>query len=201
MGTSKHIARMALVASVVLMTSGCKFFDLSNPLLPEARFLAEPEPSMVTVTYDYRISDRTITAQPQDATYRIFSYPRDGTPGAFIHSYSVEYFDMNNKPIPTLYLAKANFGVAKYIPPASSAAGGAGGATGGVTMALPVYNQQVKLYGSEYAYSTAGPIIDLNRNFSHVITARVTLYAEDDNYNQIEIPFNVPIKFEANVVQ
>lgn len=190
----KAMLGMAAMALVATTLSGCKFFDIGNPLLPKARFIAEPAPSKIVVTYDYRQSQGLLTATVEDAAFNIFSFPNDGTPGVYIHSYSAEYFDMNGKPIPTLYLAKTNFGVSKYVPPASS------GSASQVEMQLPVYNQQVRLFGDDLAYNFAGGVA-LNRNFSHTINAAVTLYGEDDNFNQVEIRMSVPIQFMANISQ
>lgn len=187
-----HLSRIAVVTTLVALASGCKFFDLSNPLLPSARLVAQPDPTMVTVEYNLKLSDGTITTTAKEAVIKISSFPRDGTPGVFIHSYSAEYFDQAGKAISPLDLKRVSFGVATYLPPASAQK------SSEAAMTLPIYNQQVRLYGKEQAYSFAGGA-ELNKNLIHTINCRVTLYGEDDNFNQIEVPLNIPIRFDANI--
>ncbi|MNT57573.1 hypothetical protein D3C72_1949480 [compost metagenome] len=91
-----------------------------------------------------------------------------------------------------MLLAKANFGMSAYLPPASSTK------PSSIPLKLPIYNQQVRLYGQDLAFSFAGGA-SLNPNFSHTINARVTLYGEDDNYNQVQYSLNVPIRFTASI--
>ena len=196
MGTTRRKILSQLVGATALLTlaQGCAFFNLSNPILPSARFLAQPDPSMITVNYTYSREQNVINTEVQEGTVKVTSYPGDGTPGMFIHSYSAEYFDLAGKPIPAMFLAKANFGMASYLPAASS------NTPTEVSLVLPIYNQQVRIYGMNQAFLFGGDVA-LNPNFSHTINARVTLYGEDDNFNQVQIPFNVPIRFEANIQQ
>lgn len=181
-------------AALLSLAQGCAFFNVSNPLLPSARVVITPTPSMVEVGYEYSLASRTIVANATEAKIKIQSYPNDGTPGVYFHSYSAEYFDMAGKNIPSVLLAKANFGVSAYLPPASSAK------PQEISLDLPIYNQQVRLYGQGLAYSFAGTA-SLNPNFSHTINARVTMYGEDDNFNQVQYSLNVPIRFRANINQ
>lgn len=197
MGSARHMIRRRLAAAGLLVglaaAAGCALVP-GNPFLPSARLTAFPEPAMIQVNYTYKVKDETITAEPQEVKYKIRSFPNDGTPGVRIHSYTAEYLDMNSREIPTLFLAKANFGITAYVPPASPQKASE------VTLELPVYNQQVRLYGDDLAYSFAGGA-SLNRNWSHTIMARVTLIGEDDNLNQIQLPMDVPIRFTAQIVQ
>ena len=196
MGTTRRklVSQLVGVAALVTLAQGCAFFNLSNPFLPSARFTAQPNPSMVSVNYTFSRQQNVINTEATEAKIRVASFPRDGTPGMFIHSYSAEYFDLAGKPIPAMFLAKANFGVAAYMPAATASQ-----ATQ-VELDLPVYNQQVRLYGINQAFFFGGDV-SLNPNFSHTINARVTLYGEDDNFNQVQIPFHVPIRFQANITQ
>lgn len=173
---------------------GCRFFEIGNPILPKARVIAVPAPTMVTVKAQLRLQDGVIEVSAQDPTITIQSYPRDASPGVLITGYSAEYFDQANNPIPTLVLTKVNFGVAGYLPPAS------GNTPSTVAMTLPIYNQQVRGYAIDQVYSFVPEPI-LNRNLIHTINCRVTLYGDDDNYNPIEIPLSVPIRFEGNISQ
>lgn len=173
---------------------GCRFFDIGNPILPKARVLGVPSPSMVTVKAQLRKQDGVIDVQAQDPTITIQSYPRDASPGVLITGYSAEYFDQANNPIPTLVLTKVNFGVAAYLPPAS------GTSPAQTTLTLPIYNQQVRGYAIDQVYSFVPEPI-LNRNLIHSINCRVTLYGDDDNYNPIEIALSVPIRFEGSISQ
>ncbi|MDB5097782.1 MAG: hypothetical protein JWM80_2203, partial [Cyanobacteria bacterium RYN_339] len=43
--------------------------------------------------------------------------------------------------------------------------------------------------------------VQLNRNLIHTINCRVTLYGEDDNFNEVEVPLNVPIRFDGQITQ
>lgn len=184
-------ATFALMVGLGAMP-GCRFFDIGNPILPKARVFAVPEPTMVTVKAQLRIDDNVIEVSATDPNITVQSYPNDASPGVFISGYSAEYFDQANNAIPTLVLTKVNFGVAAYLPPASSASKST------VGMTLPIYNQQVRGYAIDQVYSFVPEPI-LNRNLIHTINCRVTLYGEDDNYNQIEIPLSVPIRFEGNI--
>jgi len=192
--TTRHLKSLCAagtMALTLLALPGCKLFDLGNPFLPKARVVAFPVPSMVNVKSTYRRSDNTIETQATDPNITIQSLARDASPGVQINSYSAEYFDQANNPIPTLVLTKVNFGVAAYLPPAS-------GSASTVSLLLPIYNQQVRLYATDQVYSFIPEAI-LNRNLIHSINCRVTLYGVDDNFNEIEIPFHVPIRFEGNI--
>lgn len=190
----KLLGRLGVAAVLVSMTSGCKFFDIGNPFLPEARLMAEASPTMVEVTYTYRLSDNTMQADGSAVTVKVSAYPRDATPGVMINAFSAEYFDMTGQSIPSMFLAKSNFALSQYVQPSTS------GTPASRDLTLPIYSQQVRLYGEKLAYSFAGGVT-LNPNFSHVITCRVTLYGQDDNYNQVKIPVDVPIRFTANIQQ
>jgi hypothetical protein len=196
MGISRRkvLSQFAAVAALVSLAQGCAWFNLSNPLLPSARLVAQPNPSEITVKMSYSSQQQTVTVTPTDVKVHVQSYQNDGTPGVYFHSYSAEYFDLAGKPIPSVLLSKANFGISQYILPATSTKASS------IDLDLPIYNQQVKLYGVEQAYSFAGGP-SLNPNFSHTINARVTLYGEDDNFNQVQYSLNVPIKFDAEITQ
>lgn len=189
----------AFGAACVLMLSvgalpGCKFFEIGNPILPKARVLAVPLPSMVTVKAQLRQTDGVIEVTAQDPVVTVKSYPNDASPGVMFTGYSAEYFDQANNAIPTLVLTKVNFGVTAYLEPAS------GTQPKTVDLSLPIYNQQVRGYAIDQVYSFVPEPI-LNRNLIHTINCRVTLYGEDDNYNQIQVPLSVPIRFEGNISQ
>lgn len=186
---------MVLVATPVLL-GGCRFFNLGNPLLPQARLVGVPNPSMVDVEYTVKRSDGSTTVDVTEANVLVRPYPNDASPGVFIHSYTAEYFDQSNRPINTLELSRVSFGVAAYVPPAI------GGAVSGapVTVQLPIYNQQVRQYGFQQVFTTAGGF-DLASNLIHTINCRINLIGEDDNYNQVEIPLNVPIRFTGNITE
>lgn len=196
MGNSrlKIVGALSGAAALLSLAQGCAFFNLSNPLLPSARVVIVPEPSMIEVKYDYSLASRVMVATPDEVEIKISSYPNDGTPGVYFHSYSAEYYDMAGKNIPSVLLAKSNFGVSAYLPPASSTK------PQEISVKMPIYNQQVRLYGQGLAYSFAGTA-SLNPNFSHTINARVTMYGEDDNFNQVQYSLNVPIRFNANITQ
>lgn len=190
----KILGRLGVAAVLVSMTSGCKFFDIGNPFLPEARLMAQAKPTMIEVAYTYRLSDNTMQASPTDVKIHVAAFPRDATPGVMINAFSAEYFDMTGQSIPSMFLAKSNFALSQYVPPSTASQAAS------VDLDLPIYSQQVRLYGEKLAYSFAGGV-SLNPNFSHVITCRVTLYGQDDNYNQVKIPVDVPIRFKADIQQ
>ena len=52
-------AACTLVLGLTALT-GCKFFDIGNPILPKARVLAVPTPTMVTVKASLRREDGVI---------------------------------------------------------------------------------------------------------------------------------------------
>lgn len=186
------IGKRLIAAGLLVTMTGCAYLDIGNPLLPKARLRAEPTNNLVRVKYTLALKENSLTASATDTQYRIFSLPGDGGPGVTFYAYSAEYFDMNNKSIPPLFLAKTNFGITKYVPPFSQRTAAES------SIQLPVYNQQVRLYGDNLAYLNVG-VPALNSNFSHTISAAVTLYGEDDNLNQVEVRFNVPIVFEAEI--
>jgi hypothetical protein len=188
------MGRMAVVAVLASLAQGCAWFAISNPLLPSARVVAQPIPSQLDVTYTFSRQQNVINTEFKEVAVEVSSYPRDGTPGVYFHSYSAEYFDLAGKSIPTVLLSKAHFGMSAYMPPASS------DAPSKISLNLPIFNQQVRLYGSEQAFNFGGDIT-LNPNFSHTINARVTLYGEDDNFNQVQYSLNVPIRFIAHIQQ
>lgn len=189
----KAVGHAVLLAGAVAALGGCKFFDLSNPLIPKARLFAQPSgPTMVTVDYTYKQSDNTIDGEAKETQIQVQSYPGDGTPGVLINSYSAEYLDQAGKSIPTMILTKVNFGVSAYVPPAS------GNTPSSIKMDVPIYNQQVYMYGIDQVFSTAGGV-NLNRDLIHTINCSVTLYGEDDNFNEVEIPVSVPIRFSGKI--
>lgn len=191
----KAVAPTLAALSVSMLLGGCKFFDLSNPLIPKARLYAETgDTSMITVDYTYKLSDNTIDGQAKETTIKVNSYPGDGTPGVYLNAYSAEYLDQAGKAIPTITLTKVNFGISQYVPPAS------GQTPSSVSLQLPIYNQQVYLYGVDQVFSQAGGVT-LNRNLIHTINCAVTLYGEDDNFNEIQVTANVPIRFSGKVTQ
>lgn len=197
MGISRRkvLSRVTAAAALASLAQGCAWFNISNPFLPSARLIAVPAPTQIDVNMSFSAQSQTVTVTPPNGfKIHVQSYQNDGTPGVTFTGYSAEYFDLAGKPIPSVLLSKANFGVSAYIPPASAAKGSA------IDLDLPVYNQQVKIYGVNEAYSFAGGAT-LNPNFSHTINARVTLYGEDDNYNQVQYSLNVPIRFNAEITQ
>jgi hypothetical protein len=185
---------MAAVASG-LLTGGCKFFDLSNPLLPKARVVAFANPSMITLNLNYRISDNTIQFEVDDATINIRSLQGDTSPGIVFQSFSAEYFDQTNLPIASLLISKINFGVSAYMPPANATA------PSQIEMTLPIYNQQLRAYAIDQVFVGSPPLVGLNRNLIHSVNCRGTLYGTDDNFNEIEVPFSVPIRFNGEIQQ
>jgi hypothetical protein len=190
----KAVGAACAMAFALAALPGCKFFDLGNPLLPKARVLAVPNPTMVSVKAQLRKQDGVIDVQAADPVVTVKSYPRDASPGVLFTGYSAEYFDQANNAIPTLVLTKVSFGVAGYLPPAS----GANPST--VDLQLPIYNQQVRGYAIDQVYSFVPEPI-LNRNLIHTINCRVTLYGEDDNFNPIEVSLSVPIRFDGSISQ
>lgn len=185
---------MAILVVSMGPLGGCKFFDLSNPFVPQARLTGQPEPSQIDIRYTFKRSDGTITVTPKEGVVKVSSFPRDTSPGVTLFSYAAEYFDQAGKPIPTLLLSRVNFGVSAYIAPASS------GTVSTVNLNLPMYNQQVKIYGLDQVFSFQ-PAVDLSRNLIHTVNCKVTLFGEDDNFNQILIPVNVPIRFDGEITQ
>jgi hypothetical protein len=182
------LACLALL-SVSTALSGCKFFDLGNPLLPKARPVAFPEPSLVNVVYTLQQETNIITVEAEDVVVRVQSLFNDASPGVIFQTYTAEYFDLSGLSIAPLLLSKVNLGVTAYLPPASAQQ------PADIEVRLPVYNQQVREYGVGQVFDRTG----LNRNLIHTINCRVTLGGIDDNFNEIEIPFNVPIRFEGNI--
>lgn len=189
----KALCAAGALALTLLALPGCKFFDLGNPFLPKARVVAFPQPSMVSVEATLRLADGIITVTAPDPVITVQSLALDASPGVQINSYAAEYFDQANNPIPTLVLTKVNFGIAAYLQPAS-------GTPTSVTMQLPIYNQQVQGYAIDQVFSFV-PTAVLNRNLIHTINCRVTLFGQDDNFNEIEIPFHVPIRFTGSISQ
>lgn len=196
MGISRRkvLSQVTAAAVLVSLAQGCAWFNISNPFLPSARLIAAPTPTEITVSMKYSAQQQTVSVDAQNVKIHVQSFQNDGTPGVTFTGYSAEYFDLAGKSIPSVLLSKANFGVSAYIPPATATKGSA------IDLDLPVYNQQVKLYGVNEAFSFAGGA-SLNPNFSHTINARVTLYGEDDNYNQVQYSLNVPIRFDAEITQ
>lgn len=182
------------VLTASLSLPGCKLFDLSNPFLPTARLYAEAVPNTIIVKASYRRTENTVEVTAEDVEIKVSSFPRDASPGVLFTSYSAEYFDQANNSIPTLILSKVNFGIGAYVPPASN------GAPATTSLKLPIYNQQVQGYALDQVYSFVPEAI-LNRNLIHTIGCRVTLYGEDDNFNKIEVPLNVPITFSGQISQ
>lgn len=197
--SSPH-AKAGLLATAVLLGSagpmgGCKFFDLSNPLVPQARLFAQPNPTLIDVKYTFKIKEQTITVEAEEGTVNVSAFPRDSSPGVTIFSYAAEYFDQSGQAVPTLLLARVNFGVSAFIPPATG-----GAAPTAIPLKLPMYNQQVKAYGIDQVFSFS-PGVGLNRNLIHSINCKVTLFGEDDNFNQVTVPVNVPIRFDGEITQ
>lgn len=189
----KRTAALALMAGIATM-AGCALFPNNIGILPSSRFVVTPNPSMVKVVHTYKIKDNTITAEAEEVKFKVQSFAGDGTPGMRLTGCTAEYMDMTSREIPSTLLAKMDFGIAAYAPPATP------GKPSEIELDLPVYNQQVRLYGDEQAFTffaTPG----LNRHFSHVIMCRVTLRGEDDNLNPVSLSMDVPIRFEASIVQ
>lgn len=169
---------------------GCKFFDLSNPLLPKARAVAFPEPSLIDVQYRLSQETGTLTIETEDSVIRVQSFFNDASPGVIFQTYTAEYFDQTGLPIAPLLLSKVNLGVTAYLPPASSQQ------PANIEVRLPIFNQQVQQYGATQVFGLGA---SLNRNLIHTITCRITLSGIDDNFNEVEVPFSVPIRFAGQV--
>jgi hypothetical protein len=185
----------AVAAATVASTwlTGCRFFDLGNPLLPQARVVAFSSPTMITLNLNYRISDATIQFEVEDAKVTVRSFQGDTSPGIVFNAYSAEYFDQTNLPISSLLISKVNFGVSAYLPPASA------NTPAQIEVDLPIYNQQVRAYAIDQVFTGTPPLVSLNRNLIHSVNCRVTLYGTDDNYNEIVVPFSVPIRFNGEI--
>ena len=190
----KDVTRLLAIAALASLAGGCKFFDLSNPLLPTARLFAQASnPTTMIVAYQYSQQQNTIQPTVTLPKVTVSAYPNDASPGVTINGFSIEYFDMNGQAIPSMFLAKQNTAMTLYVPPTNATS-----AAAPIEVDLPIYNQQVRLFGATQAYSFAGQV-GFVRNFSHVISASVTLYGQDDNLNQITVPFSVPIQFTADI--
>jgi hypothetical protein len=192
--STRHLKTLCAAGALALTLTalpGCKLFDVGNPFLPKARLVAFPTPSMVNVASTYSITDGTVQTTGPDPSITVTTLPLDASPGVLFNSYSAEYFDQANNSIPTLVLTKVNFGVSAYLPPAS-------GGPSTVALTLPIYNQQVRLYAVDQVFSF-NPQPFLNRDLIHSISCRGTLFGVDDNFNEIQVPFNVPFRFEGNV--
>lgn len=181
-----------LWAGVALGLSACKFFDLGNPLLPKSRAVAFPEPSMINVQITYQRSTNVFNVQAEDVTVRVQSFPNDAGPGVQFEGYTAEYLDQTGLPIASLLLSKVDLDISGYLPPASSQR------PANLELTLPIYNQQVRGYGIDQVF-VFKPTPALNRQLIHTITCRVTLKGVDDNFNEVEIPVSVPIRFEGNI--
>ncbi len=182
---------MGLAAALI---TGCKFFDISNPLLPASRLYAVPVPSLMEVTTTYQTEQRLFLVEVRDVDIQISSFPNDGTPGCYINNYLAEYYDNSGNPIDSLDISKSNLAVGVYIPPASN------GQVSTVTVRLPIDHQEVRRYGRNQNFAFA-PSPRLREELVHSISCRVLLSGQDDNYNQIEIPVSIPIRFIGNVTQ
>ncbi|MEB3329917.1 MAG: hypothetical protein VKQ33_11855 [Candidatus Sericytochromatia bacterium] len=191
--TNRVLGAVAAATLASTWLAGCRFFDLGNPFLPQARVVAFSSPTMVTLNLTYRIADATVQFEVEDTTVTVRSLQGDTSPGIVFNAYSAEYFDQTNLPIASLLISKVNFGVSAYLPPASS------NAPSQIELNLPIYNQQVRSYALDQVFVGSPPLVSLNRNLIHSVNCRVTLYGTDDNYNEIEVPFSVPIRFNGEI--
>lgn len=194
MFVTRVVGTLLGAAVAATMLSGCKFFDIGNPLLPKARPVAFPEPTMVNVEITYRQSDKTYQFNPTDVAIKIRSLAGDASPGVIFHGYTAEYFDQTGLPIASLLLSKVNFGVSAYLAPATQLQ------PAEVEMTLPIYNQQVAGYGLDQVF-VFRPQAALNRQLIHTINCRATLLGTDDNFNEIEVPVSVPIRFTGFITE
>lgn len=186
------LACAALLAFTPI-ASGCKFFDLSNPLLPKARLVAFPEPTLLDVLYTWTLQGNLVSAEPEEVTVRIQSFFNDASPGVVFRTYTAEYYDQTGILIAPLLLSKVDLGVTAYLPPASAQQ------PANIEVNLPIYNQQVQVYGMNQVFDF--PAKSLNRNLIHTINCRITLNGVDDNFNEVEIPVSVPIRFRGNITE
>ncbi|MEB3223374.1 MAG: hypothetical protein VKS61_14965 [Candidatus Sericytochromatia bacterium] len=191
--TNRVLGAVACATLASSLLAGCKFFEITNPLIPKARVVAFPEPSSINLNLTYRLADNTIQFEVEDARAKVRTYQGDASPGIVFQGYAAEYFDQTNLPIASLLLSKVNFGVSAYLPPAS------GNTPSEIEIDLPIYNQQVRSYAIDQVFVGRAPLIGLNRNLIHTINCRVTLFGTDDNYNEIEVPFAVPIRFNGDI--
>jgi hypothetical protein len=188
----QHLTKNILALGVsAVMLCGCAIFPLENPLLPKGRYILTPSNTLINVNYTYRVSEGLLTAEGQEVTFNLTPFEGDATPGFLAKRYTVEYFDKNSVAIPSSLLPKADLGISGRLAPLQ-------GST--LTLTLPIYNQQVRLYGQEQVFDFSAGIA-LAKDGPDQITARITIYGEDDSYNQVQTAADVPIRFTAAITQ
>lgn len=198
MFVKRTVGTLAGAALAAAMLAGCKFFDIGNPLLPKARLVAFPNPSVITVRYTHQPADCITTVEAEDAEIEVRTFARDASPGVILQGYTAEYFDQTGVPIASLLISKVNFGVSAYLPPAT----GQDVEGSRLQLTLPIYNQQVSTYGRDQVYvRPCTNSADLNRQLIHTINCRVTLFGIDDNFNEVEVPLSVPIRFDGQITK
>lgn len=189
----RKIAPLLAVAAL----SGCAVLNIGNPFWPEGRYLLTANPNMITVSYEFSRQANQVNITATEPVFTLAGYLNDAAPGIKLTEYSAEYADMSGHSISSLFIAKTQLGVGAYLPPKDAKTSPT------VTLALPAYNQQVRLFGLSQVFQrdTKGGIIDLAKDFSHVVSCKIKLYGTDDNFNTIEIPFELPIRFESSITQ
>lgn len=184
--------RLLLLATGLLLAQGCAFFPLGNPILPTARLTGQATPPLLDIKVVYQRTTQTFTTTVTNPTFQVSSLPNDAAPGVTINRFSAEYTDNVGNPIDAIALAKSNLGITYYMPPANN------GTTSQVTFQLPIATQNLEQYSQEHAYDLSGTI-SLNPFFPGTLACHVTLYAQDDNFNELQIPIDVPINVDAQI--
>ena len=185
---------LLLAATGLLLAQGCALFPLSNPFLPSARLTGEADPPLLDIKITYQESTKQFTFQPTEPQFKVSTLPNDSSPGVTINRFSAEYTDNVNNTIDAIALAKSNLGITYYMAPAT------GSAATSVTFPLPIENQNLEQYGLDHAYDLAGTV-SINPFFPGTLACHVTVYGQDDNYNEIQVPIDVPIRIEAEITQ
>ncbi|HEY9723708.1 MAG TPA: hypothetical protein V6D47_16975 [Oscillatoriaceae cyanobacterium] len=185
---------LLLVATGLLLAQGCAYLNVGNPLLPNARLTGQASPPLLDIKITYQQSTKQFTFQPTEPTFQLSSLPNDSTPGVTINRFSAEYTDNVGNSIDAIALAKSNLGISYYMAPANGTQGTS------VSFPLPIENQNLEQYGLDHAYDLAGTV-SINPFFPGTLACHVTVYGQDDNYNQVQVPIDVPIRIEAEITQ
>lgn len=195
----RRLTRKVALAVSALALSGCAVLNIGNPLWPEGRYLLTAEPNLVNLKYEFSAQAGSLNVTVTEPVFTLRAYPGDAAPGLKVTEYSAEYLDMTGRPVSSLFIARTKLGAGAYLLPQAPNLE----ANPPLSIALPAYNQQVRLFGQSqvFEYDSQGQIRREAKEFSHLLTCRIKLYGTDDNFNTIEVPFDLPIRFESAITR
>jgi hypothetical protein len=143
----------------------------------EDRFVNVPAAQLTGSAEPFRLTYTTDRAAPEIEGGSLHLTTKDF--GVMLTGFSCEYVGQGGEPLSDVSIAKQNFDYSIYLPPPN----------GGLTLETTVNITQIT---ASLTSDSLRPLLT-SSNGSQIRSAKLVLYGQDDNFNQIAMPVEVPV--------